>query len=63
MTTHDVPRAAILRLAAETGLDPRTVHRAIVDGEPPRSDAIRRAILGAIKTLRLDLAPTWKESP
>lgn len=37
-------------VAAEAGLDPRTVRRVIVDREAPRSEATRVAIVRALRT-------------
>lgn len=36
-------------VAAEAGIDPRTVHRVVVEREPPRSEATRSAVVKALR--------------
>lgn len=54
-------RRAVLRIAAETSLDPRTVRRAVFDGERPRSKLAAAAILGAVRRLHIDVAIPWDD--
>jgi len=45
-----LPRADVLRIAAASALDPRTVDRAVNEGITPRSMAVREAIVSALES-------------
>jgi len=44
----------VLRVAAEAGLDPRTVGRIVNEGIAPRSEATRQSLVKALEVLGFD---------
>lgn len=57
-----MPSKTALKLAAESGADPRTCERALTEGAHViRTRSVRAAIVSAAVKLRVDLPPALKE--
>ena len=56
-----ITSAQCYKIAAETGVDPRTIER-VYDGRPARRVS-RERVLRAARKLRLPLPPLAKEAP